>query len=132
MEDWQTRTRRGLNRVEYCGCRSPTVYGKDAPTNGLACCQDLREYFLLVGPVLPELRATVQAHFTDVAGLGQQLFKKWELGLSLVRELRVESERGSDARCTPRQRRRARPCGGWYRPAGSASTVIALFDEGAC
>jgi hypothetical protein len=63
----------------------------------------------------PEFRSAIKADLTDISGFSQQALEQGKLGLSLVRELRVQAESRPDPwrpfcerSCTvPRGRRRS-------------------------
>lgn len=66
-------------------------------------CRKLKrgsEHFALHGPMLTIAWTAIQPDFSDIADAGEQLFKKRQLAMAFMRQLRVQSQGRADALVT--------------------------------
>jgi hypothetical protein len=98
--------------IEDFVCRAAAVDGHHSPSDTGAGRQDAFEAASLNLEMGAVVRSTVQPDLTDVTRLPDQRLKEWKFGMTLVGELWVESQGGSNPRSVDRQLERAAPSPG--------------------
>jgi hypothetical protein len=98
--------------IEDFVCRAAAVDGHHSPPDTGAGRQDAFEAESLKPEMGAVFRSAVQPDLTDVTRFPDQCLEKWKFGMTLVCELRVESQGGSNPRSVDRQLERAVPSPG--------------------